>query len=73
LLFGARDGHTPPFSGLAQWGWGLRRLIFGCVVLVTARVLHELLSLAESASASFAGTVLYFLLVLSVTVYLCNF
>jgi hypothetical protein len=37
MLFGARDGHAPPFSGRAWWSWGLRRLIYGCVVLVTAR------------------------------------
>jgi hypothetical protein len=64
--FGARDGHAPPFSGLARWGWGLRRLIFGWVVLVTARVPHAPPSPAEFASVSSAGTVLHFLLVSSV-------
>jgi hypothetical protein len=49
LLFGARDGHVPRFSGLARWGWGLRRLIFGWVVLVMARVSHAPSSPAESA------------------------
>jgi hypothetical protein len=38
-----------------------------------ARVSHAPLSPAESASISSAGTVLDFLLVSSVTVYLCNF
>jgi hypothetical protein len=73
LLFGARDGHASPFFGLARWGWGPRRLIFGWVVLVTAHVPHAPPPPAESASASSAGTVLYFLLVFSVTVYLYNF
>jgi hypothetical protein len=56
LLFGARDGHVPQFSGLARWGWGLRRLIFGWVVLVMARASHAPSSPAESASVSSAGT-----------------
>jgi hypothetical protein len=38
LLFDERDGHVPPFSGLARWGRGLRRLFFGWAVLLMARV-----------------------------------
>jgi hypothetical protein len=57
LLFGARDGHVLRFSGLARWGWGLRRLIFGWVVLVMARVTHAQSSPAESASVFSAGIV----------------
>jgi hypothetical protein len=29
LFFGARKGHSPPFSGRARWGCGLWWLIYG--------------------------------------------
>jgi hypothetical protein len=52
LLFGARDRHAPPFLAVHGVGWGLQWSIYGWVVSVMARVLHALLSPAESATIS---------------------
>jgi len=49
LLFGARDGHAPPFSRLARGGGGLRRLFLGWVVLGSARFSHAPPVLAKPA------------------------
>jgi hypothetical protein len=49
LPFGARDGHVSPFSGLARWGGGFRRCLFGWVVPGPARVSHAPPVLAKSA------------------------
>jgi hypothetical protein len=57
LLFDACDGHAPPFSDRARWGWGLRWLIYGW--MVTARVIRAPSYLAESAPAFYAGSFVF--------------
>jgi hypothetical protein len=49
LLFGARDGHAPPFLAVHRGGWSLSCPIYGGVLPVTACVLQALSSLANSA------------------------
>jgi len=60
LLFGARDGHAPPFLAVHGGEWGLRWLIYSWVVPVTACVLHPPSSPADSAPVSSVGSLFSF-------------
>jgi hypothetical protein len=62
LLFGAHDGHAPPFLAVHGGEWGLRWLIYSWVVPVTACVLHPLSSPADSAPVSSVGSLFSFFL-----------